>query len=94
MKKEGDLTGLACVLKTDGSFYKTSPHNGKHFKMEQIQDIVGGYFQIVATDSKEALMAVNEDAIALGLPINRNASVVAGTTILGDALVFSQEMMD
>ena len=58
--------------------------------VEDAQDIVGGYVEVVRLPDGDQLL-VNEDAISQGLGINRYASIIAHPhRIYGDALVLTK----
>lgn len=85
---------MATLYKTDGTVQEIQPKNGKDFKLDQLQALVGGYIEIVSLESKPLkIMVVNEDGKGLGLPINEKATEVARPfiqfydCIVGDALV-------
>lgn len=76
---------MAKIIKADGMEIATMPKNGKDFKLEELQPIVGGYIEIVYLPNR--FMVVNEEGKLMGLPINEKASIIAGETIVGDVLI-------
>jgi hypothetical protein len=55
--------------------------------LKQMQNLVGGYIEIVHISAEEMLI-VNEEGLLFGyLPFNSEASELAGITILGDAIL-------
>lgn len=57
--------------------------------LEEIQDIVGGYFECVPTSLDNVLILCNEDGKNLGLPANRITRNVFGAydLIVGNMLI-------
>ena len=63
--------------------------------LEEVQDLVGGYVEMVT--SKEGIQLLcDEDGLPKGLPINHNASALAGRSLCGNvvALVGSARWTD
>jgi hypothetical protein len=73
------------------------PANGQTFQLKELNAIVGGYIEIVATKTGE-IMVVNENGHAEGLPFNSLASSYyqgfPPWPILGDVLVCGREQID
>lgn len=57
--------------------------------LEQIQELVGGYFEQINVEG--GLIMVNEDGIAKNLPLNDKASVLAKQTIRGNVIFATHE---
>lgn len=57
--------------------------------LEEMQWIVGGYIERVQVryHGKTLDMWVNEEGLVRNLPINLEASLIAGQTIVGDAFI-------
>lgn len=54
--------------------------------LSEAQKAVGGYVEVlVLPDGRQ--MLVNEDGLQEGLPLNKNASLIAEQIILGDVLI-------
>lgn len=64
---------MATLFKTDGTIINITPDNGKKFKLQEAQELVGGLVQLVDLGHREMLIC-NEEGIILGLPHNANAS--------------------
>jgi len=75
-----------CILRYDGETIETSPHNGKHYTLQELSNAVNGYVECVRLDDGR-LMWVNEEGRMLNLPVNTRASELAGRTIVGNVLV-------
>lgn len=87
----------AQVLMTDGIVLKAEPKNGTDFLLEELQQIVGGYIEVLYL-SKSQIMVVNEEGKLLGLGLNYNATLAAQMAgiddiIVGDVLVCDTEMV-
>jgi hypothetical protein len=69
---------MAKIIKTDGQIVPVEPKNGKDFKLEELQRIVGGYIQLfyLANESGE-VMVMNEEGKIEGLPLNEKATELA-----------------
>ena len=63
---------------------KLPPKGG--FKLKEMQEIVGGYIEIVSLDGG-MIMVVNEEGLLKRLPPNVIASELAGRVIVGSVLV-------
>lgn len=51
------------IIKTDGSKHVIAPKNGKKFELEELQELVGGYIQVIRLNNKDnQCMIVNETA--------------------------------
>ena len=79
---------MAQIIKADGTVERVAPTNPPHFSLTELQAAVGGYIEHVALAGKMSLL-VNEDGIRLNLPPNARASQIAGTGIVGDALLIA-----
>lgn len=80
------------ILTSTGSRKDVNPSNGSDFSLEELQDFVGGYIEIVRLSSTQ-LMVVNEEGKIHNLPINTNATLLyimatgRKDTIVGDVLI-------
>lgn len=55
--------------------------------LDELQRAVGGYIETLTLIPGKAVMIVNEEGRILGLPVNPAASSLAGTLIVGTALI-------
>lgn len=55
--------------------------------LEALQKQVGGYIETVTLVQEKAVMIVNEEGWLLGFGLNPVATMVAGTKIVGPALI-------
>ena len=58
--------------------------------LEQAQEIVGGYVELVSLPRGGQLL-VNEDGVSMGMKPNVEASLLAGRVIVGPALLLTGE---
>lgn len=63
----------AKIYKTTGEVIEVEPKNGKDFKLEELQEIVHGYIELVNLSSTQ-YMVVNEEGLLIGLPLNLSAT--------------------
>ena len=72
---------MATLVKTDGQVVEDYDVSS----LEKLQEAVGGYIQIVTVD-REMCLVVNEEGLLMGLEQNMWASMIAGSTIVGDVI--------
>ena len=72
---------MATLVKTDGQVVEDYDVSS----LEKLQEAVGGYIQIVTVD-REMCLVVNEEGLLMGLEQNIWASMIAGSTIVGDVI--------
>lgn len=61
------------IIKADGSITPYEPKNGTDYQLEEMQEIVGGWIEILYMDN-DHIMVVNEEGKSHGLPINSKAT--------------------
>lgn len=76
---------MANIIKIDGTIVEVNPENGKDFKLNELQKIVGGYIEILYLKSGNILV-VNDEGAINGSCINLRASKIYGSPIFGDVL--------
>lgn len=84
---------MAKLYKTSGEIVEVSPKNGKDFSLEELQEFVDGYIEIVWLD-KERSMVINEEGKLKHLPYNKKATEEYNSSykgrndyIVGNALI-------
>ena len=78
---------MALLILPSGEARTITPARGEAFTLEELQTLVGGFIELTLTLDGQP-MIVNEDGIALGLPLNVEASRMARAgRIVGPALV-------
>lgn len=83
---------MAVIYKANGERETVFPDNGKDFKLEQLQKIVGGYIDMLGVGGDE-IMVFNDEGKLMGLPYNREATEIyrkafqTDDFIVGDVLV-------
>lgn len=72
-------------IKTDGSITNVTPRHGKKFSVEEIQALVGGYFELVhaVVGTKRRNMYVNEEGLIHNLPLNHTATSYVAPHFIG-----------
>ena len=86
---------VSYLFKTDFSSAKVTPINGKHFTLEELQEMVGGYIELVHVPNKPSMrLVVNEEGLIRGLPLNHMATGIFGSEIVGDALYVPFDLLD
>jgi hypothetical protein len=95
---EAEELKMATLMKTNGQVIGVTPRNGESFTLEELQDFVGGYIELVRL-SEDVVMFVNEEGKLNGLHVNPKATILAsaeeaiGPTdiIVGDAVVMTRK---
>lgn len=64
---------MATIYKAAGTTEEIQPKNGKDFKLDELQEIVGGYIETIYLKNKE-VMVVNEEGKLNDLPLNEKAT--------------------
>lgn len=90
----------SCLLKADGTMAEYLPKNGKYFTLKELQSAVGGYIEIIYL-SNGMQMVVNEEGRILGLPVNKQATILGQydgvlglhNQIVGNVLIAPARMM-
>ena len=89
----------AHVYYPNGDFQETQPNNGSTFELEELQEVVGGYIEIVRLNDGRVII-VNEDGLSLNLPVNIETTNILrrdhSTTqyIVGNAIVCDADMIE
>lgn len=65
----------AAVRTPNGEFIYKEPKNGTDFSLEELQEFVGGYIEIIPLVD-DLIMVVNEEGKLLGLPFNKAATEI------------------
>lgn len=64
---------MAFLIKADGTITEVHPLPGRVFALQQLQEWVGGYIEVVVTHTGD-LMVINEEGKLMGLPYNAIAT--------------------
>ena len=89
----------AHVYYPNGDFQETQPNNGSTFELEELQEVVGGYIEIVRLNDGRMII-VDEDGKSKGKAVNIPATNILRrdhyTTdyIVGTAIVCDADMID
>lgn len=73
------------LVKPDGSARDIKPANGKKLSLEELQHHVGGYVEMHRIAGGE--MYFDEEGLMKRLPVNKEASLLFGQVVVGNALV-------
>jgi hypothetical protein len=63
---------VANLYKPDGTIEVIHPANGKHWTTKELQELVGGYVEVLP--SIKPKIVVNEEGLLKALPYNENAT--------------------
>ena len=80
------------IYKTNGEVKEISPKNGTYYTLKELQEIVGGYIEIIHLTNNK-IMVINDEGKLINLPYNKNATILYKPSfntddfIIGDALV-------
>lgn len=88
---------MAKLIKTNGAVKDISPKNGEYFELEELQDYVKGYIEIINLHNGQILV-VNEEGKCNGFYINTIATHAAHLAqaisyddyIVGDVILCNQ----
>lgn len=86
---------MAKLYKTDGTIYTVNPSNGSDFTLEELQEMVGGYIEILNLHN-DNIIVVNEEGKLERLPLNEAATKIIRLSgyadyIVGNALICTSE---
>ena len=76
-----------------------TPKNGRTFELEEMQEIVGGYIEIIRLNDGRIII-VNEEGLLQGLPVNIEATNIlrrdhsTAQYIVGNAIVCDADMVE
>lgn len=67
---------MAKLIKVNGEEIEISPKNGTDFSLEELQNYVDGYIEIVNLRSENNIMIINEEGAINDMPVNLKASMI------------------
>jgi hypothetical protein len=68
---------------------------GETWTLDELQELVGGYIELLGVPSKDRVLVVNEDGRLKGLPLNKNATdLYQRDIIVGDAVITMKELIE
>ena len=93
--KNTNLTST--ILWADGTQQATKPKNGKYFTLKELQNIVGGYIEMVYLPDN-MIMVVNEDGRREELKLNVRATEIMRSAgkevdIVGNVLLCNSKLI-
>lgn len=98
-QEESKSDKWAHIYYPNGDFQETQPKNGSTFELEELQEVVGGYIEVVRLNDGRIII-VNEEGLNLNLPVNIEATNILrrdhSTTqyIVGNAIVCDSDMVE
>ncbi len=93
-------------IKADGTTSVVSPKDGKEYKLDELQEFVGGYIELVFSPDDSRVMVLNEEGKLMCLGYNEKATEIyndwarqkgysgTGNFVVGDVLVTSSDKID
>lgn len=89
------------IIHSDGALTAVKPKDLKKFTLEELQNFVGGYIQIINLPANK-LLVVNEEGRLYKLPVNEKATALAQYCnailpidyIVGDAVLIQSKLFD
>lgn len=85
---------MAQVITTDGKMQRILLDSHPDRRLQQLQEAVGGYIELVGKIEMGACVFANERGRLLDLPPNKVISLLLDCLIVGDAVVLSAREMD
>lgn len=85
------------LIYPDGTHRNVIPEDGKHFTLDEMQKLVGGYIEILRNpmEGKDFDAVLNEEGKLHGLEANPAATAYCGTTgidtLVGNVLILEGE---
>lgn len=68
---------MARIIKTDGTILMACPKNGIDFQLNELQEIVGGYIEIICLcNDEDEIIVMNEEG-KFGYELNSKATQLA-----------------
>lgn len=98
-EKEPTETKSAKIIYPDKESEDCPPKNGSTFELEELQEVVGGYIEIIRLNDGR-LIIVNEEGLLHGLPVNIEATNIlrrdhsTAQYIVGNAIVCDADMVE
>lgn len=84
---------MATILRANGTEETVEPKNGRDFKLRELQEIVGGYIEVVYLENGQ-LLVVHDEGALIPLPINAKATAMYQTwNIHGDVLLCERKQI-
>ena len=91
---------MAKLLKSDGTETQIKPKEGSKFQLNELQDYVDGYIEIIEINSSD-IMIVNEEGKMYNKPYNKLATQIfikstsnKADYIVGDAVICAKKEVE
>lgn len=88
------------IIKADGTKTEVCPVNHHNYSLKEMQDIVGGYIEVLRDlNTNESLMVINEEGKLEGLAFNKEATQILRSWgyddfVVGDVLLCSSDRIE
>lgn len=77
---------MANLIKVDGSIATVKPKNGTDFKLSELQELVGGYIQVISVND-DMLLVIDEEGKLKNSPFNPLATNIAKGFVRDDDFI-------
>ena len=96
-----DFKNKAFLVKADGTYNRIFPKNGKDFKLEELQNYVGGSIQIIQGRDRDSdiICVLHEEGKLIQLQYNFMATLIfadvlfEGDAIVGDVIICDSKLV-
>jgi len=85
----------AIVITEEGKTSELIPNNGETFSLKELQEVVGGYIEIVAISAfPNKILVVDEEGRWRNKRPNLQATALVGREIVGQVLLIDKSQMN
>ena len=85
---------MSVLIPVDGGPEKLVPANGEYFSLEELQEAVGGYIELVPIPAiPGAVLIVDEDGLSKRLPANDVATYLAQQRVVGPVVMCARALL-
>jgi hypothetical protein len=95
--KNGEMEKSIIVVKTDLSIAHIT-YNKKKPMLKELQQLVGGYIELVDVpyleDQGEYMVVVNEEGLIRELPLNYHMQTLFGVQLYGNAIIMRKDFLE
>lgn len=88
------------IIRANGTRDRVIPDHSGFYSLKELQDFVGGWIEIIYLNhDADHVLVVNEEGQLLGLPFNKDATIVAKLNdhpfeIVGDAFYCKRDRIE
>lgn len=83
---------MSKTIKSTGEETEITPKNGKYFSLEEMQEYVDGWIEMIWLPNNQ-VMIVNEEGLLNNLPLNAKASKICEYQVVGNVVICSRDMI-